>query len=239
MRPPLLVTASLLAGFSCLGIRAFAQEPASVILVGTLQAELGCAADWDPACAETGLALTDDGVWRRSFTVPAGAWDYKAALNGSWSENYGANATPNGPSIALSLTAPALVKFYYSHATHWIVDSSSARILTAPGNFQSELGCANDWEPDCLRSWLQDPDGDGTFEMTTSALPSGSYEVKLAQDESWDSNWGQGGVPNGAAIEFIVPGPGALVTFRANGLTNVLTVETATTPVELLEISVE
>ena len=70
-------------------------------------------------------------------------------------------------------------------------------IATAPGSFQRELGCPGDWEPDCLRSWLQDPDGDGTYTFATTALPAGSYETKVAINESWDENYGAGGVPNG------------------------------------------
>lgn len=40
-----------------------------------------------------------------------------------------------------------------------MTDSQNSVIATAPGSFQSELGCSGDWQPDCLRSWLQDPDG--------------------------------------------------------------------------------
>ena len=43
-------------------------------------------------------------------------------------------------------------------------------IVTVPGSFQSELGCSGDWDPGCLRSWLQDPDGDGTYTFETTAL---------------------------------------------------------------------
>ena len=58
----------------------------------------------------------------------------------------------------------------------------------APGSFQSELGCSGDWDPSCLRSWLQDPDGDGVYTFTTTALPAGDYEAKVALAESWDVN---------------------------------------------------
>jgi len=71
---------------------------------GSLQSELGCAGDWDPACAATHLAFdTTDGVWQGTFSVPAGTWEYKAALNGSWDENYGANAMRGGDNIPLNL----------------------------------------------------------------------------------------------------------------------------------------
>ena len=65
-------------------------------------------------------------------------------------------------------------------------------IAVAPGSFQSELGCPGDWQPDCLRSWLQDPEGDGIYTFRTSALPAGDYEVKVAIGESWDENYGAG-----------------------------------------------
>ena len=53
-------------------------------------------------------------------------------------------------------------------------------IITAPGSFQSELGCAGDWSPACMRPWLQDPDGDGTYTWSTDQIPAGSYEFKVA-----------------------------------------------------------
>ena len=82
----------------------FAANPASVTVAGSLQSELGCAGDWDPSCSATFLVLDpEDDVWQRTFTVPAGAYEYKAALNGGWDENYGANAQPGGSNIPLGL----------------------------------------------------------------------------------------------------------------------------------------
>src|SRR3546814_20328129 len=90
-------------------------------------------------------------------------WEYKAPLNGSWDVNFGANGVQGGANIPLALAAARDVKFYYSNATHWITDAVNSTIAVAPGNFQSELGCNGDWDPACLRSWLQDADGDGLF----------------------------------------------------------------------------
>jgi pullulanase len=199
----------------------------SVGLAGTFQTEVGCANDWDPGCAETQLAYDPtDLVWQRTLHLPAGSWEYKAALNGSWDENYGANATRNGANLTFTLTDATDVKFYYDHATHWITSSRNAVIATAPGSYQSELGCPGDWQPDCLRSWLEDPDGDGTYTFTTSALPAGSYEVKVAIDESWSENYGAGGVQNGPNIPFTVPSDCTSVTFSYVAATHVLTVTT-------------
>jgi hypothetical protein len=187
--------------------------PSSVTVAGSFQSELGCPGDWQPECTVTWLTYdAADDVWQAVFALPAGAWEYKAALNGSWDENYGANAQRNGPNIPLTLSAAASVKFYYDHKTHWITDNRNSVIATVPGSFQSEIGCPGDWQPDCLRSWLQDPDGDGVYTFSTNQLPPGNYEAKVAINESWDENYGQGGVPGGANIPFSVP---VKVTSRA------------------------
>ena len=112
----------------------------------------------------------EDGVWKFATTgVPAGAWEYKAALNNSWTENYGAGGVQDGPNILLSLAAGTDVKFYYDHESHWVTDSQNSVIATVPGSFQDELGCPGDWDPACLRSWLQDADGDGIYAQRYNA----------------------------------------------------------------------
>ncbi len=189
-------------------------EPASVTVAGSFQQELGCPGDWQPECAVTGLTLEpDDGVWQATFALPAGTWEYKAALDGTWDENYGAGAVRDGPNIVLDLAAPAMVTFLYDGRTHWVADDQTSVIATVPGSFQSELGCAADWDPACLRSWLQDADGDGVGRFSTDALPPGDYEAKVAIDQAWTENYGAGGVPDGPNIPFTVGGPGDVVTF--------------------------
>jgi glycosidase/fibronectin type 3 domain-containing protein len=205
-------------------------DPTSVTIAGSLQEELGCPGDWQPECSSTHLAdNAEDDVWQATFNVPVGSWEYKAALNGTWDENYGLNAAPNGANI--SVTAPGgNIKFYYDHKSHWITDSQNSVISTVPGSFQSELGCAGDWDPACLRSWLQDPDGDDTYSFSTTAITAGNYEAKVAINESWDENYGQGGVPNGANISFSVPIDNAPVTFDYNPDTHILTIEVQQPP---------
>ncbi|MFN2197612.1 MAG: alpha-amylase family glycosyl hydrolase [Anaerolineales bacterium] len=200
-------------------------DPSSVTIAGSLQSELGCPGDWAPDCAVTHLAYdASDDVWQNSFSVPAGSWEYKAALNDSWDENYGLNAQPGGANIPLNLDADQSVKFYYDHKSHWVTDNVNSVIATVPGSFQSELGCTGDWDPGCLRSWLQDPDGDGTYSFETSGLPAGAYEAKVAINESWDENYGAGGVPGGANFTFNVPADNTLVSFSYDPVTHLLTI---------------
>ena len=97
-------------------------------------------------------------------------------------------------------------------------------IATAAGSFQSELGCPGDWDPGCLRSWLQDPDGNGIYSFETTALPAGSYETKVTINEGWDENYGAGGALNGDNIPFAVPFDNAPITFSYDSTSHVLTI---------------
>ncbi len=204
------------------------QEPTTVTISGSFQSEAGCSEDWQPACAATHLAFdATDGVWQGMFNVPAGFWEYKAALNDSWDENYGAHATLNGPNIGLNLASLRAVKFYYDHATHWLTDNVNSLIITVPGSYQSEIGSPGDWQPDCLRSWLKDPDGDGIYTMDVSGIPPGNYEVKVAIDESWSENYGAGGAQNGANIPFTVTSIIEVLQFEYDPVSHILTITEA------------
>ena len=230
----LLVLAVVAASLVGATAPAASAEPTSVTIAGSLQSELGCPGDWQPECAVTHLVFdADDEVWQATFDVPSGSWEYKAALNGTWDENYGLGAVRDGPNIPLNVGASGNVKFYYDDETHWVTDDHNSVIAVAPGSFQSELGCASDWDPSCLRSWLQDPDGDGVARFSTSTLPPGNYETKVAIRESWDENYGADGVPNGPNIPFSVASPGDIVSFAYDQTTHVLMIDvTPATPVD-------
>lgn len=207
------------------------EQPDMVVVPGSLQSVLGCANDWDPACENTALTFSpDEDIWRGTFDLPAGTYEYKVAINGSWDENYGGSADPGGPNVTLLLDEDTTVSFYYDHFTHWIADSVNSTILTAPGSYQTELGCpttmgaGGDWAPECFRSWLQDPDHDGVFALSTASLPAGDYEVKVAVNESWDLNYGADGTPGGANIPFNVPEDGVPVNFAYNSTDNTLSI---------------
>ena len=172
--------------------------PASVNLVGDLESEAtgGACGDWDPGCVSSAFTAQGNGVYLfQSASIPAGDWLYKVAM-GAWTENYGANFLQDGPNIERNLAGPQAIRFYYDHKTHYIADSVGNTIYTVPGSFNSELGCGGDWAPDCLRTLMSDVDGDGVFTFVTTAIPVGSYELKVATNESWNNpNFGAGGGP--------------------------------------------
>lgn len=206
----------LLSFMPALGRQAQAQTdaPNLVVIPGTLQSKLGCPGDWQPECQNTALIFNEaDGIWRGEFELPVGSYEYKVALNGSWDENYGGLAQRNGPNIALALAQPTTVRFYYDHRTHWVTDSVNATIAAVVGDFQSELGCAEDNSPTCLAGWLQDPEGDGTYLFVTNSIPAGDYTVQVAENESADAIYGQGGAKDGAGIAFTVDKDGRMTYF--------------------------
>ncbi len=202
-------------------------QPDMVVVPGTIQSVLGCSGDWQTDCDVTALVYdADDDLWQATFDLPAGDYEYKVALNGTWDVNYGLNALPGGANIPLSLAEDTTVKFVYSHATHWVTDSVNSLIANVPGSFQDEIGCPGDWAPDCLRTLLQDPDGDGVYVYATAAIPPGAYEAKVAVNESWALNYGLDGAQDGANIAFTVAEEGTLTQFSFDTSTNILSIDT-------------
>lgn len=200
-----------------------ATQPSAVSVPGTHNTAMGCASDWAPDCAAAQLTLDPkDQIWKGTFTVPAGTYGYKAALDKSWTENYGEGGVRDGGNISYETTS-GTVTFFYDPTTHWVTSDAEGAIVTVPGDFQSELGCPTDWAPDCLRMWLQDKDGDGTYSIATTKIPAGTWQFKVAVGLSWDENYGDGGAPNGANVTVTVPSDGATTVFSYDSATHVVT----------------
>jgi hypothetical protein len=121
--------------------------PGTVALVGSLQSELGCPGDWQPECPQTRLqpVAGSAGVFRATFDVPAGSYDYKVALNNSWDENYGAGGAPGGANIAIT-AAGGSVTFTYDHATHVISDDTPRPLGGVQGAHWLRAGVIA-WQP--------------------------------------------------------------------------------------------
>ena len=131
---PLLV-AGVVVSLTAVAVPASADHtdpPARVTLMGSLMSELGCAADWSESCTATDLVATGDGqVWDFVGALPAGSYEFKVRLNGSWDENYGAGGAAGGANIPLVLLEGASLTFTYNHATH--------RIAVAPADQEPDV----------------------------------------------------------------------------------------------------
>lgn len=107
------------------------QEPpvTSVTVPGDFNTEIGCPSDWAPDCPQARLTRGSDGLWTGTFTIPAGSWQYKIAINDSWDVNYGAGGVRNGANIPLALDQRSAVTFSYDPATHLVTTTTAS----APG----------------------------------------------------------------------------------------------------------
>ncbi len=211
--------------------------PSTVSIPGTLQSELGCSGDWMPDCEATFLQYdSEDDVWQGTFLVQPGndqdkkGSRYKAAIDKSWDENYGLNAARGGGDIPLVVAEPTEVKFYYDHKTHWATDNINSVIAVAVGDFQSELGCENDNDPGCLRSWLQDLQGSGVYSLITSQIPAGDYTFRVALNESDAEIIGAEGAKDGEPIQFTVANDGDEIYLAYDLAANTILVSTEGAP---------
>ena len=74
--------------------------------------------DWTPGDASVQAAGEGNGVWALTGNLPAGEYEFKAAIDGGWDINYGLGGEPNGPNIPLVLDSPATVTFRYDASTN-------------------------------------------------------------------------------------------------------------------------
>ncbi len=183
----MLLIGSILSSLGKGTVRAQVDTPDTATIAGTMQSELGCSGDWMPGCEATNLTYdANSDVWKGTFNVtPGNDQDkmgprYKLALNGSWDWNYGKNASQGGADIPLVVDGPIDVSFYYDNKTHNITDDYNTPIIVAVGDFQTQLGCSAGNDPACLRGWLQDSDGSGSYGFVTNALKAGDYSVTLS-----------------------------------------------------------
>jgi maltose-binding protein MalE len=91
-----------------------------VNLPGSYQDLAGCGAQWDPACEATAMVEGDDGLFTLAVEIPAGDYEFKVALDGDWTVNYGSDGEQDGPNYALSLAADSTVTFTYDPETHLV-----------------------------------------------------------------------------------------------------------------------
>ena len=200
-----------------------------VTIPGNHNAAMGCDADWAPGCDKAALTRDATGVYSATFTLPAGDYHYKVAEGGSWDTSFGAGGAAGGANISYTLTETTSVTFFYNRATHRVWNTATDQMVTLPGSFQKALGCTDNWKPECLAP-LMEPVGNGTYTYETTALPEGSYELKVAIDGSWNENYGQDGAVGGANYQFATKA-NKLVTFTYDSATHKLDIAASDAPV--------
>jgi maltose/maltodextrin transport system substrate-binding protein/arabinogalactan oligomer/maltooligosaccharide transport system substrate-binding protein len=85
---------------------------------GSYQAQAGCSGDWLPECDVTKMTQGEDGKWTSGpFTLTAGDYEVKVALDGSWDTNYGVDGVANGDNYKFTLAADGPVSFVFDPET--------------------------------------------------------------------------------------------------------------------------
>ncbi|WP_245920677.1 alpha amylase N-terminal ig-like domain-containing protein [Melghirimyces profundicolus] len=164
-------------------------EERTVTLVGDLQDELGGAGEWDPTDPQTVMTPGSDGLYQLSGTLPAGSYEYKVAINGSWDENYGVGGQPNGPNYKLTLERETKVTFTYNDSTHVITvtiplpEAERPRIV---GDIQPDIGAGGEWAPAESTAILTDDDQDNIYTYAVD-VPKGKHEFKIVLGNNWDA----------------------------------------------------
>lgn len=195
--------------------KATAVQKTDVVLVGSLQDELGAAKEWDPADGAT--IMKPDGKGHRVLTghLPKGNYDFKVAVGGSWDVNYGANGEANGKNIALRLLKDHDVTFTYDDATHAVTYdyagkdaeakalAAEGRSIVLTGTVQSKAGAAKDWDPSDTTTRMKAIGHD--FYSYKVKLPAGTYYYKISVNGSWAENYGLGGNFDGANVQLTLP----------------------------------
>ncbi|MGO4382837.1 pullulanase X25 domain-containing protein [Specibacter sp. RAF43] len=92
-------------------------QPKSVALAGDFGTILGALVNWDPGHDGVQMRLdAASGTWKLTVDLPAGRYSYKAVVNGSWDENYGAFGVLDGANHEFTHDGGP-VTFHYDHAT--------------------------------------------------------------------------------------------------------------------------
>jgi glycosidase len=200
-----------------------APQPDSVTVAGDLNLKMGCG-EWDPACPQAMMTLDQaDNIWRLTVVLPKGQYQYKAALNGAWDVNYGADGGLNGSNMVLDHPGGP-VTFRYDNRTHIttaVYTSQQPQAVAIAGSLNTELGCATDWAPTCVEAQLTLDTDTLVWKLSAKNLPAGTYEFKAALNRSWDVNYGADGVANGGNIQYTHDG--GPVTFRYDHVTHLIT----------------
>jgi hypothetical protein len=95
-------------------------------------------------------------------------------------------------------------------------------MVNVPGSYQAQAGCPGDWQPECSVTAMTKGD-DGLYTSGPFKLTAGDYEVKVALDGSWTTNYGVDGKKDGDNYKFNLSADGE-VTFVFDPATNLLTI---------------
>ncbi|NLK94617.1 MAG: hypothetical protein GX275_05455 [Clostridiales bacterium] len=104
----------------------------TVTLPGTLSLGFtGGSGTWNVSDPALKMDYIGNGLYKKTISnFKAGRYEYKVALNNSWSENYGDKGAAGGSNISLNVPSDTDITFWYNDDSHNVVNSLSYKTLT-------------------------------------------------------------------------------------------------------------
>ncbi len=98
-------------------------QPEAVAIVGDFGTALGAPGNWEPDYDEVQMKFDDmDRLWKLTAELPEGFYSYKATIDRSWEENYGAFGVRGGANHELHHRGGSIT-FRYDHGTKDVLTS--------------------------------------------------------------------------------------------------------------------
>ena len=155
-----------------------ATQPGAVAIAGTLNSEMGCPADWEPWCDQAQMTLdANDKIWKKTVH-PAGG---PVRLQGGPGPGLDRELRRRrGPGRRQHLVRDRRHGDLLLRPDHALGDLGRAgrRSSRCPARSRASSAARADWDPACMRPWLQDKDGDGVYALITTRIPAGTYELQ-------------------------------------------------------------
>ncbi|TLS35605.1 amylopullulanase [Pseudalkalibacillus caeni] len=154
---------------------------------------MGAAGEWDPTAEATQMEAVGNNFYKLSGTLPAGKYEYKIAINGTWDENYGYGGK-NGGNFTIELAEETAVTFYYHDGTHAVADTTwyspipTEKQPRITGDIQPAINAGDGWSPATSTALLTDDNFDNIYTYTAN-VPKGNYEYKIVLGNDWGEEY--------------------------------------------------
>ena len=192
-------------------------SPTNVSVPGSHNSEMGCPGDWQPDCDAGPADPRPEGrdLEGHLHAMPAGDYD----VQGRDQQDAGTRTTAPGGVAGrrqhrLHRARRQTVTFYYDHA-HALGHQRRRRARSSPlpGSYQSELGCAGDWAPDCMRVVAAGPRRRRHLHLhaPTRSRPAATRSRSRTACR-WDENYGAGGARTAPTSRSRCPADGVVTT---------------------------
>lgn len=104
-----------------------------VNIPGNYQVQAGCPMDWQPNCEATALVKVNETQWvSKPYFLQAGDYEFKVALNGSWTLNYGEGGIQDGDNYRVTLFPAQTVYFTWDSVSKIVTIHTGIKMVFLP-----------------------------------------------------------------------------------------------------------